>query len=170
MFRCMEGFRASQLTFSCSQSPFIVSQFARYIPNLPRCVHEIFIDIDAKPDKPDKGRLDSDVAAWSALDTVISQRYSDLNGILRICFRCTTRTRDAGFMISFESTMFTSGGNPDRTILDRILKLLPLSDGLGIIEIDHDTHFFELWKKTCLFIRMCWFFLSARIKVETSTH
>lgn len=144
MFRYTQGFRAPQLTFSCSQSPFVVSQFARYISNLPHCVREIFIDIDAKPDNLGGGPLDSDVAAWSVLDSVISQRYSDLNGPMRICFRCTIRTRDAGFTISFESTMFASGRNSDRTILDSIPKLLPLSDGLGLIEIDRDTHFFEL--------------------------
>ncbi|KAF9070322.1 hypothetical protein BDP27DRAFT_1447008 [Rhodocollybia butyracea] len=145
MFRCMQGFRAPQLTFSCSQSPFVVPQFARYISNLPRCVREIFIDIDAKPDLGLGKRplLDSDVAAWSVLDTAMSQRHGDLNGLMRICFRCTVRTRDARYTISSESTMFASGGKPDRTILDRIPKLLPLSNGLGIIEIDRDTHFFE---------------------------
>ncbi|KAF9070344.1 hypothetical protein BDP27DRAFT_1362636 [Rhodocollybia butyracea] len=54
----------------------------------------------------DDGPFNSDVEAWSGLDTVLSKKHSDLNGIFRLCFTCTNRrTRDFGTSFAFNPTL-----------------------------------------------------------------
>ncbi|KAE9395544.1 hypothetical protein BT96DRAFT_922751 [Gymnopus androsaceus JB14] len=134
--RLMQGLKTSQLTFYCSQSYSLVSYLTHIISHLPDSICKIGIDFNASaPDGP----LDpvSDRGAWVYLDTALTKRYE--LGLLKCAWvRCTTRSHRG------EGPSFVRRRTIDRTILDRVQTLLPLSEGVGILEVDRTNLLFEL--------------------------
>ncbi|KAE9399969.1 hypothetical protein BT96DRAFT_672435 [Gymnopus androsaceus JB14] len=125
--KLLRGFKLPHLEFRCSQSPALANIFAIFIPNLPDPVCDISFELDAGP-WPYEG--------WDDWDRVLIKRYE--RGLLnRVWFRCTSR------MMSWDGSSSSSDRTPDRSILDRVRKLLPQSDKAGIIEVDHSRRFLE---------------------------
>ncbi|KAE9406261.1 hypothetical protein BT96DRAFT_1015032 [Gymnopus androsaceus JB14] len=129
----LRGFNLPYFTLCCSQSPSLAKFFRLFIRSLPYSVRDISIDFNAgATDGPVD--QDSSLRDWDALDQTLIQRYEG-RSLNRVWFRCTTR------MVSWDGP--SSAHWHDRSILDRVRKLLPQADKMGIIDVDHGRRFFE---------------------------
>ena len=129
-----QGLKVSQLTLDGSRGPFIISLIVHFASHLPESVREISIDFDAgKPSAVDLVSLRDD---WARLDGASTKRYQ-LGLLKSFGVRCTSRThRSNGWS-------FHRGSPIDRTILDHVRTLLPLSDAAGILMVDYAALYFD---------------------------
>lgn len=117
-----------RVTLCCFQSPSVIEVFAYLIQNLPDPVRDISIEIHARA-ADDPADMDITLVYWKLLDRLILRRYQ-LASLDRVSFRYTTSSR-----ISWDSPSDMIP-DPSRSILNRIRKLLPLSDEEGLIEVE----------------------------------
>ncbi|KAE9395540.1 hypothetical protein BT96DRAFT_922748, partial [Gymnopus androsaceus JB14] len=129
-----QGLRVSKLTLNGFGGTFIIAFIAHFVSHLPQSVCEISIDFDA-------GRLGAvDLVSlredWAQLDGALTQRYQ-LGLLKSFGVRCTGRTHRS------DVWSFHRGSSIDRTILDHVRTLLPLSDAAGILMVDHAALYFD---------------------------
>ncbi|KAE9397418.1 hypothetical protein BT96DRAFT_921495 [Gymnopus androsaceus JB14] len=136
MMAFIQDLKVSQLTLEGSGGPFI-SLIAHIASYLPESVREISIDFDAGGFcNTAEFDLVSKREDWAQLDRALTKRY-ELGSLKSFGVRCTSRMhRSYGWLFY--------GGSPiDRTILDHVRTLLPLSDAAGILKVDHAALYFD---------------------------
>ncbi|KAE9397416.1 hypothetical protein BT96DRAFT_921493 [Gymnopus androsaceus JB14] len=134
MIAFTHGLRASKLTLDGSEGPFIIIFIAHFVSHLPESVCEISIDFDAGT--PSAVDLVSFREDWTQLDGALTKRYQ-LGLLKSFGVRCTSRTHRSN------GQSFLAGDPIDRTILDDVQTLLPLSDAAGILKVDHAALYFD---------------------------
>ena len=134
MIAFTQGLRVSKLTLDGSEGPFIITFIAHFISHLPESVCDISIDFDAGiPSAVDLVSFRED---WAQLDGALTKRYR-LGLLKSFGVRCTSRTHRSN------GRLFLAGDPIDRTILDDVQTLLPLSDAAGILKVDHAALYFD---------------------------
>ncbi|KAE9383111.1 hypothetical protein BT96DRAFT_930017, partial [Gymnopus androsaceus JB14] len=133
----IQGLKVSQLILDVSRGPFIISLIVHIASYLPESVREISIDFDAGVFcNTAEFDLVSKREDWAQLDRALKKRYEPLGSLKSFGVRCTSRTNRYGWLFY--------GGSPiDRTILDDVRTLLPLSDAAGILKVDHAAFYFD---------------------------